>query len=59
MFFGMQKYIYSENVFNTLYIQIKHKSQKTPFGQNERYKNVLFFFRELQLITVLLLICDS
>ena len=24
--FDMQKYVYSENVFNTLYIEIKHKS---------------------------------
>ena len=28
MFFNMQKYVYSESVFNTLCIQIKHKSQK-------------------------------
>ena len=26
--FDMQKYVYSENVFNTLYIEIKHKSLK-------------------------------
>ena len=25
MFFDMQKYVYSESVFNTLYIEIKHK----------------------------------
>ena len=29
------------------------------FGQNKWYKNALFFIRELQLITVLLLICGS
>ena len=26
MFFDMKKYVYSEIVFNTLYIEIKHKS---------------------------------
>ena len=25
MFFSMQKYVYSENVLNILYIEIKHK----------------------------------
>ena len=25
MFFDMEKYVYSESVFNTLYIEIKHK----------------------------------
>ena len=25
MFFDMQKYVYSESVFNTSYIEIKHK----------------------------------
>ena len=34
--------------------------KKISFGQNKRYKKcTLFFFRELQLISVLLLICDS
>ena len=34
--------------------------KKNYFGQNKRYKKcTLFFFRELQLISVLLLICDS
>ena len=37
--------MYSESVFNTLY--------------NDKTKNALFFFCELQLITVLLLIWDS
>ena len=32
--------------------------KKVPFGQNKRYKKLPLFFRELQLITVLLLICD-
>ena len=61
MFFDVQKYVYSESVFNTLYIETKLKNtKKIPFGQNKQYtKWPLFFFRELQLITVLLLICDS
>ena len=25
MFFGMLKYVYTESVFSTLYIEIKHK----------------------------------
>ena len=34
--------------------------KKIPFGQNKRYKKLpSFFFREIQLITVLLLICNS
>ena len=28
MFFDMQKFIYSESVFNTLYIEAKHKFLK-------------------------------
>ena len=42
-------------LFNTLYIWKKHKNS---FGQDKRYKKCTFF-RELQLITVLLLICNS
>ena len=33
--------------------------RKISFGQNKQYKKCFFFFRKLQLITVLLLICDS
>ena len=55
----MQKYIYSESVFNILYIEIKQKSWKISFGQNKPYKKMpSVFFRELKLITVLLLIWD-
>ena len=36
----------------------KQMLQKTSFRQNKRYKNAPFFFGELQLIIVLLLICD-
>ena len=35
------------------------KTKKISFEQNKRYENALFFFRELQLTTVLLLISDS
>ena len=31
-------------VFNTLYIEIKHKCQKNSFGENKRYKKCPFFF---------------
>ena len=33
--------------------------KKFPSGKIKDTKNAPFFFRELQLITVLLLICDS
>ena len=46
---------YTRSVFNTLYIEIKHKCYKFPSVQ----KMHSFFFRKLQLITVLLLTCDS
>ena len=36
----------------------KQMLQKTSFRQNKRYKDAPFFFAELQLIIVLLLICD-
>ena len=39
MFLDMQKYAHSESVFNTLYIEIKHRCWKTSFGQNKQYKN--------------------
>ena len=55
----IKKYAFSESVFNTLYIEIKHKFEKISLGQNKRYKNALFFFREVHLITDLLLTCDS
>ena len=33
--------------------------KKSPFGQNKRYKKCAVFFRESQLLTVLLLIRNS
>ena len=53
--------LYSESVFNTLYIEIKNANvKKISFGQNKRYKKIpSFFYSVLQLITVFLLICDS
>ena len=60
MFFDMQKYAYSESVFNTLYIEIKHKSQKNSLRTKYTVQEMpSFFFREFQLITVLLLVYDS
>ena len=47
----MLKCVYSESVFNALYFEISDKINGTKMPS--------FFFRELQLITVLLLICDS
>ena len=56
MFFDMWKYVYSESIFNTLYIEIKHKSLKTLDKINST-KMPLFSFASSN--TVLLLICDS
>ena len=45
MLFDMQKYLYYEIVFNTLYIEIKHKFfKKFFFGQNKWYKKYPLFF---------------
>ena len=56
----METYIYSDSLFNTLYSEIKHKFwKKISFGQNKRHNKAFFFPSELQLITVLLLICNS
>ena len=42
MFFDMLKHVYSESVFNTLYVEIKHKNS---FGQNKQHKkSPLFYF---------------
>ena len=60
MFFDTEKYIYSEGLFITLYTGPKHKFSKKSFGQNKRYKKMRsFLFRELQLVTVLLLTHNS
>ena len=53
MLFDMKKYICSERLFNTLYIELKHKYEKTL------QKNAIFFLSRAQLITVLLLIRNS
>ena len=56
----MQKYVYSESVFNTPYIEIKHKHyKKFLWTKKAAQKMPSFFFRQLQLITVLFLICNS
>ena len=39
MFFDMQKYIYSESVFNTLYIETKHKFLK-EFTSDQKWSLV-------------------
>ena len=53
-------YKYSESLSNTLYIEIKQMIKEFPSDKINVTKYALFFlFRELQLITVLLLICDS
>ena len=57
MSFNMQKYTHSESLFNTLYIEIKHKCSKN-FPQTKCYKICTFFFHTLQFITGLLLICN-
>ena len=49
--------MYSESISNTLYTKVKLK--KFPLGKTNTTKMPSFFFRELQLITVLLLISDS
>ena len=60
MVFNMWKYVRSKNVFNTLYIEIICKVKKISFQQNKRYKKIHSpFFRELKLITALLLYYDS
>ena len=43
IFFDMEKYVYSESVFNTLYIKIKQMSKKFPAKKMDGTKNVLFF----------------
>ena len=60
MFFDMSKYVYSESLFNKLYFEIKHKCEKNFFRTKKAVQKMpSFFFRELQLTTVLLLIRES
>ena len=47
MYFDMQKYIYSERLFNTLYIEINTNAKKITFGQNKPHKNAHFFSLEI------------
>ena len=43
MFFDMRKYIYYENFFNTLDIEVKHKSyKKFPLDKMKNTKNAHF-----------------
>ena len=56
MFFDMEKYVYSESVFNTLYMEIKTNVNGININGT---KMTSFFFCELPLNPVLLLICDS
>ena len=51
MFSDMLEYVYSESVFNTF--------RKFPSDKTNGKKMLSFFFRVLQLITVLHLISDS
>ena len=54
------KSIYILKVYSKTYIEIKRKCWKNSSGQNKRYKKcTIFFFLELQFITVLILILDS
>ena len=44
MFFDTQKYVYSESVFNTLYIEMKHKYYKKFLRTKKNgIRNALFF----------------
>ena len=52
----MEKYVYSESVFNTLYMEINTNVNGININGT---KMTSFFFCELQLNPVLLLICDS
>ena len=51
MFFDKQKYIYSESLFNTLYIEIKHNVRKCSWDKINVAKMHSFFNCELQLIS--------
>ena len=52
-------YVYSESVFNTLYIEINTNLEKILFGQNKLSKKDLFFLLQAPTHQVLLLTCDS
>ena len=54
----LKKAIYSESLFNTLYIEIKRMLKQFP-SDKTLHKMYPFFFHELKFITVLLLIHNS
>ena len=39
----VKKYVYSESLLNTLYVEIKNKCWKNSFGQNKQYKKCPLF----------------
>ena len=43
IFFDIQKYVYSESVFNTLYIEVKQMLKKFPLDKISVTKNAHFF----------------
>ena len=56
MFFEMQKYVYSESVFNTIYTEIKQLLKKFPSDKinstknayiKKCYKKFLFLFKKM------------
>ena len=51
--------MYCETLFNTLCIEVKRNAKKIPMDKMNVTKIHSFFFHELQLITVLLLIRNS
>ena len=59
MFFDMEKYVFFKRVFNTLNIEITQMLKKFPSDKINGTEMSSFLFRELQLTTVLLLVCDS
>ena len=56
IFLDMQTYVYFESVFNTIYIEKNTIVKKYPPDKINGKKMPSFFFRELQFITVLVLI---
>ena len=46
MFFDLQKYVYSESEFNTLYIEKKQMLKKFPVDKINGTRNALFFLRQ-------------
>ena len=43
MFLDMSKYVYSESLFNTPYIEMKQNVKKISSQQNKRYKKCTLF----------------